>query len=462
MQSISPAGSEQSRESREKRVQQEELNDALVHASFLGDLFLVRWFLCRGSRVEYWQDPVYEECSMEQHTFRSSALLAACQQGHFQVVICLHKATTKSPREMPCNYWAILVETLKNRNRIMGKCTAQDDDGHDIDLDVDPFLHPFCFLENLALLKYLIDNGADLSVRGQSGKTPLMKASGSPRYSTALEMLLQAGADPNTLSRQHYSALVCAARKRNIVAMKRLLEHGASLEQVPNEIRWSGTGGTSVRVGGTACHALIYCVAQGYLPEAQLLVQWGARPAMVPRFLLYVLRFLDQSDLNHYTDCISYLHLAFYRCQPEMVQYLLEINFLSPGDLCSLRQDKDLLSHLIVEQEEEEETERDFASLDLNMNHSGGDVIDGLDPTQEESSDINVRKLPAYTTLSMYRDFCHVPPSLFTMCVMNVRRVYKTDTWLPQGEGVPNFKACLGLPKPLMKNILYASTWLSG
>ena len=212
----------------ESRLQQKDLNDGLVQAAFLGNLPLVQWFLSRGSHVEYWQDPTYEDCSMEQHTFKSSALLAACQQGHLEVVISLHKATGKGSREALCNYWAILIETLKNRNQIMGKCTAQDDEGHDIDLDVDPFLHPFCFLENLALLRYLIDSGADLNMRGQSGKTPLMKAAGSPRYATALEMLLQAGADPNILSRQHYSALVCASRKRNVTAMKKLLEYGKS------------------------------------------------------------------------------------------------------------------------------------------------------------------------------------------------------------------------------------------
>ena len=217
---------------------QQDLDDGLVHAAFLGNLQLVQWFLSRGSQVHYWQDPMcdqYEDCSMEFHTFKSSALLAACQQGHLDIAIFLQKATGSQAKPQNvreglfnCNYWAILVETLKNRNRILGKNTAQDDDDQDINLDIDPFLQPFCFLENLPLLRYLIDCGADLSVRGQSGKTPLMKAAGSKRYASALEVLLQAGADPNLISRQHHSALVCATRSRNIGAMKKLLEYGKS------------------------------------------------------------------------------------------------------------------------------------------------------------------------------------------------------------------------------------------
>ncbi|GFS00040.1 ankyrin repeat protein [Elysia marginata] len=443
---------------------QQDLDDGLVHAAYLGNLYLVQWFLSRGAHLEYWQDPSYEECSMEQHTFKSSAILAACQQGHLEAIICMHKVALQSKAlgglEGLSNYWAILIETLKNRNQILGKCSVQDDDGQDIDLDVDPFLQPFCFLENLRLLKYLIDSGADLSVRGQSGKTPLMKAAGSPRYAKALELMLQAGADPNTVSRQHYSALVCAVRKRNITAMRKLLEYGACLEQLSLEVRMTDSGGND-NVLGKVCHALVYSVALGYLPETQLLIQWGARPSMIPRFLLYVVHFLDQSDLTSYTDCISYLHLAFYRCQPELVKYLLEINFLSPQDLCSLGQDKDLFRHLMVEREEEEETERDLASVDVNMNLSGRPARRRGSYASNDTGSTDIRRYPARSSLSLFTDFSQNPPSLFTLCIMSIRKAYGTDSWVQGRRGVDHIESSLGLPKPLMKCILYANTWLS-
>ena len=240
-----------------------------------------------------------------------------------------------------------------------------------------------------------------------------------------------------------------------------LFSLGACLEQLTQEYTLTDADG-EVKVLGTACHALVYCVALGYLPETKLLIQWGARPSLIPRFLLYVHNLLDTNDLTSYTDCISYLHLAFYRCQPEIARYLLEINFLSPQDMWALRGDKDLLRHLIAEQEDEAEAQDDLAGgFDVNMNHRVGLVSQGVNTSLNgASTDNTTRQLPALRSLSIFKDFSHQPPSLFSLSIMCVRHTCGTDSWT-QHQDTDNSGSSLGLPKPLMKSILYGSEWQS-
>ncbi|GFN89732.1 ankyrin repeat protein [Plakobranchus ocellatus] len=439
------------------RQQQQELDDGLVQAAFSGDLNLVQWYLAKGASCEYWQDAQFEDPNIEEHLFRSSALLVACQRGHIDVVINLYKniineSIQQRLREGLHNYWAILVETLKNRNLIHGRNTVVDDNGREINVDFDPFLRPYNFLDNIPLLKYLIDCGADVNVKGRGSKTLLMKAATSPHYADALRILLEAGADPDIKYRQYYSALVCAARSKNADAMRTLLEFGASLEYPTTELFVSDfSSNPSARMVN---HALVWCVALGHIREAQVLVQWGARPSMIPHYLLYVINIIDFSHLNQSTDCISFLQLAFYRVQPEIVRYFLEINFFSQHDITALSQDEDLLSWQLtaadLEREREAAKSHQTNSSDDNVQERKENGVEHAVPPADPT------KYPANETLRLLREFSSQPRSLFSLSIVCVRQTFGTDIF--SIKDVAHLESSLHLPRPLIKSILYSNS----
>ncbi len=77
-----------------------------------------------------------------------------------------------------------------------------------------------------ALVKTLLDKGADGNAAANSGVTPLMCASYTGRTSI-VEMLLQKGVDPNAAAKDGETALIKASCKGQVDVVKLLLDKGA-------------------------------------------------------------------------------------------------------------------------------------------------------------------------------------------------------------------------------------------
>ncbi|MCH8825080.1 MAG: ankyrin repeat domain-containing protein [Planctomycetes bacterium] len=80
-------------------------------------------------------------------------------------------------------------------------------------------------------VRLLLDAGADPNSLGRNGRRPLLSSFGG----RAATILLEAGADPTVFDRKGNSALILAARSGSADALKMLLEHNFDIERRSNE-----------------------------------------------------------------------------------------------------------------------------------------------------------------------------------------------------------------------------------
>lgn len=149
---------------------------------------------------------------------------------------------------------------------------------------------------NTAILKRLLDAGADAGTTDTSGDTLLMAAvrTGNP---DAVQLLLDHGANVNAAEPQYgHTALMWAVRRNDTAIMKLLLAKGASIESATRvgrkpEARPPGAGGGSHGVGIVRSGVppqgeqqptpggmtpLLFAARDGLLDAATLLVEAGA------------------------------------------------------------------------------------------------------------------------------------------------------------------------------------------
>ncbi|MDZ7693969.1 MAG: ankyrin repeat domain-containing protein [Balneolaceae bacterium] len=83
---------------------------------------------------------------------------------------------------------------------------------------------------HLDVIRYLVDNGAQLDRKNKEGRTALMFAASGP-FPDVVQYLLEQGADPNrTDMAEGWSPLMYAAAEGNTEVVKILLSHGADPE----------------------------------------------------------------------------------------------------------------------------------------------------------------------------------------------------------------------------------------
>ena len=112
----------------------------------------------------------------------------------------------------------------------------------------------------LAMVKYLLDQGADVNLVGAGGQSPLFNAVFVNSFE-AVEVLVKRGADTNAAtSQERYTPLYVAAMKGYCAIVKYLVENGADKDAVIHD-------GTSV---------LIIAAYFGHLAVVRYLVERGA------------------------------------------------------------------------------------------------------------------------------------------------------------------------------------------
>ncbi len=111
----------------------------------------------------------------------------------------------------------------------------------------------------LEVARLLIEHGAHVNLKGDSGETPLSLLSMKDENLEVAEMLLEHGADPNIRLEYHIEPLYAALRYGNLGLAQLLLKHGAN----PN---------TRDDYGQTPLHM---ACRQGDLRVAQVLLEFG-------------------------------------------------------------------------------------------------------------------------------------------------------------------------------------------
>jgi len=90
---------------------------------------------------------------------------------------------------------------------------------------------------DINVMKYLVENGADVNASTRDGWTPLFEAS----YDSSIEIvkfLVDCGADPNKKTREGMTPLHHAGSNTNIDVMKYLIEKGADINAI-NGFGWT-------------------------------------------------------------------------------------------------------------------------------------------------------------------------------------------------------------------------------
>ena len=171
-------------------------NSLLITASEEGQLECVKVLLEFGAPVDLRTDEDDDEENDEEWLYRSNAIYAACEKGHFDIVKSLLETDPKAKLNHP---------------------------------EFRP-LYEVCRQGHLETAKLLVEHGAELQDdNDEYGSNALMVACGSDS-AELVEYLISKGADVNYENKHNPHALLIACDRRNLEMMEVLLKHGAYVD----------------------------------------------------------------------------------------------------------------------------------------------------------------------------------------------------------------------------------------
>ncbi|KAI9697547.1 MAG: hypothetical protein M1820_007746 [Bogoriella megaspora] len=155
----------------------------------------------------------------------------------------------------PLSYMARHGSTLL-LNMLIYKVSAKDE-------TEDSLLHEASRIGSEAVMRILINNGADINLRNRGGDTPLHEASRTG-YEIAVRLLIDSGANVDSRNRNGESPLYVASRKGEEKVVRLLIDSGADV---------NSRSSTGTRLEGTPLHA---AVSAGDGGVVRLLIDNGA------------------------------------------------------------------------------------------------------------------------------------------------------------------------------------------
>jgi ankyrin repeat protein len=134
---------------------------------------------------------------------------------------------------------------------------------------------------DVEMMAKLLDAGAELD--GPGPNTPLLLAARSHNGDAALAYLLERGADPTRTDEAGHSALLHAAARQSLLAVRLLVEHGADTTSRPTQVRGGVNALHMAAIGNRASHAspevLAYLLEQpGLRAQIDVRDEWGRTP----------------------------------------------------------------------------------------------------------------------------------------------------------------------------------------
>ncbi len=91
-------------------------------------------------------------------------------------------------------------------------------------------LHSAASKGNLDIIKYLVENNADIEIKNKTGQTPLIIASMNNQLDI-LDYLLERKADTETKDNDMMTALHWASKEGHLEIVKHLIEKGANIDE---------------------------------------------------------------------------------------------------------------------------------------------------------------------------------------------------------------------------------------
>ena len=207
-----------------------------------------------------------------------TALMIACECGHFEVVQLLLKANANPNLRETLGITALMIATNKGFSDIVlqlleydadpnicdsSGCTAIHHAARPSNLQSNPsqgdedFTRTF---KKLEIIQLLIKRGVNINIQNTAGITPLMMACSCSNSTQVVELLLRNEANPNIQTEYSETALMLACETCNLEVTKLLLKAKAN----PNQQRTDGIT------------ALMFVAQQGHPDIVQQLLEYGA------------------------------------------------------------------------------------------------------------------------------------------------------------------------------------------
>lgn len=205
----------------------------------------------------------------------------------------------------------------------------------------DNFLHVVIKLGDNAMLKILIDAGADVTYKDREGNT-ILSIAAELGNAKAVNLLINRGAEINSRNEEGYTPLSLAAKNGHLEIVKALVKEGAPIDQVNN----NGDTPLSLGVlknrlevvdfliekGADIDHEnnnkkvpLLLAIERGHLEMVKTLIENGA---------------VVRTSKNEYELSATPLYIAAREGHKEIVEYLLSLNntnVISPISLLQVK-----------------------------------------------------------------------------------------------------------------------------
>lgn len=218
-----------------------------------------------------------QECSRLEQT---EALIMAIEEGDMsKVQYCLRQGVNANlPLVAPndrdgelYNFYPLIHATARNQTAIVKALLETGANVHVRRPGGDTALLSACIENNAEIIRLLLQAGANVNASNELGYTPLYQTTQTGNSPEIVSLLLQAGADTNRADNNGCTALHNASlpdteedKPAALAVMRLLLEHGAS-------------------VNAQDCHGdtpLLQCAKYGFTEGVRLLMEHGADPSL--------------------------------------------------------------------------------------------------------------------------------------------------------------------------------------
>ena len=207
-----------------------------------------------------------------------TALMLACECGHFEVVQLLLKANANPNLRETLGITALMIAANKGFSDIVLQLLEYDADPNICDSSGCTAIHRAARPSNLQsnpsqgdedftrtfkkleIIQLLIKRGVNINIQNTAGITPLMMACSCSNSTQVVELLLRNEANPNIQTEYSETALMLACETCNLEVTKLLLKAKAN----PNQQRTDGIT------------ALMFVAQQGHPDIVQQLLEYGA------------------------------------------------------------------------------------------------------------------------------------------------------------------------------------------
>ncbi len=232
----------------------------LFTAASKGQLRVAEFLLANGAEVN-WKSP---------NGYTALGIAALCGQNAMVKLLLDHNADIDAGGVTPLfdaahQGYKVVAETLLAHH---ANVNAQDDKGNSP-------LEGAAASGNVAIVELLAAHGANVNFKDNEGRTPLSRAAGVAQNDAVVKALLDAKADPNAGDLD--LPLLCAIHIQDALSAEMLLQAGANPNTKGN-VDWEERFYNVLHPNGAPVTPLFLALSTGQFPLVQLLLKFKADP----------------------------------------------------------------------------------------------------------------------------------------------------------------------------------------